>query len=268
MIEAPHWPNWHMCDLTCAASLADAVASIGRTRFHAILLDPGILESTSASSGFVALHRAARGTPILAVTSEEDEALELALLRQGAQDVVLKPGLTSAQLARSLRYAMERQRWSEVLESRSFFDPLTGLYNMRGFYSLAERDVRLAGRRGEPLVVATIGLDGTSEPSYSNTRELRDVIMIRAAELLPSCFDNGAVLARLGEAEFGVCAPGASENAVALALAQFGRNLNLQQSLSIVVGIAAYQPERPCGLSELLAEARSTSLRKSVMLAH
>ncbi len=52
----------------------------------------------------------ANGIPVVVLADEADENLAHRLLREGAQDVLVKPELECALLARSIRYAIERQR--------------------------------------------------------------------------------------------------------------------------------------------------------------
>ena len=50
----------------------------------------------------------------MVLADEPDENLANRLLREGAQDVLVKPQIECAPLARSVRYAIERQRRSQT----------------------------------------------------------------------------------------------------------------------------------------------------------
>jgi PleD family two-component response regulator len=53
----------------------------------------------------------ARSTPILVIADEPDSSLETLLLREGAQDFLLKSELDAEPLARRMKHAVERQRY-------------------------------------------------------------------------------------------------------------------------------------------------------------
>lgn len=64
-------------------------------------------------SGLEAVERAceqAPGVPIVVLAPQEDEKLALDVLKAGAQDFLVKGRFDGAQLARTLRYAIERKR--------------------------------------------------------------------------------------------------------------------------------------------------------------
>jgi signal transduction histidine kinase len=63
------------------------------------------------------MHAAAEWSPIVVLTSVEDEALGLALVQAGAQDYLVKGQVTGPLLTRALRYAAERKRTEERLRS-------------------------------------------------------------------------------------------------------------------------------------------------------
>jgi diguanylate cyclase (GGDEF)-like protein/PAS domain S-box-containing protein len=92
-----------------APRLADALAALARGEVDVVLADLGLPDSTGPDtvSGLV---RAAPDTPVVVLTGQPDEALELAVLRCGAQDYLVKGELDPALLARTLRHAIERKR--------------------------------------------------------------------------------------------------------------------------------------------------------------
>jgi signal transduction histidine kinase/CheY-like chemotaxis protein len=84
-------------------------------------VDVVILDLTLPDAhGLEALHRiraAAPGTPVIVLTGIADQALALEALRAGAQDYVMKPPPEGQTLARILRYAVERQRLLQTVDS-------------------------------------------------------------------------------------------------------------------------------------------------------
>jgi len=58
---------------------------------------------------------------------------------------------------------MERQRVQLELKNLSFIDVLTGLYNRKGFLTVAEHRMKLARRTRESFLIAFIDLDGLKQ---------------------------------------------------------------------------------------------------------
>src|SRR5688572_5616864 len=81
-----------------------------------VLLDLSLPDSQGVET-LVRMHAAAKGIPIVVLTSVEDEALGVALVQAGAQDYLVKGQVTGPLLTRSLRYAAERKRTEEKLRS-------------------------------------------------------------------------------------------------------------------------------------------------------
>jgi DNA-binding NarL/FixJ family response regulator len=90
--------------------LADAIDGLHRYTFDIVLVNLSLPDSPTLLDSFLGVHSNARGVPIVVLADDADENLANRLLREGAQDVLVKPELECAPLARSIRYAVERQR--------------------------------------------------------------------------------------------------------------------------------------------------------------
>jgi len=95
--------------------LAAALTSLAQCGVDVALIDLSLPDSQGIAT-FHAIHSAAPGMPIVVLTGMDDEHIVLEILRQGAQDYLLKQDVESKLLARSLRFAIERQR-TAALES-------------------------------------------------------------------------------------------------------------------------------------------------------
>jgi len=118
--------------------------------------------SLSARRGFATfteLRTRAPAVPFLFLSNAEDERNGLEAVRAGAQDFLVKSEVDGPVLAHALRLAIERNRLHAALLDLALVDDLTGLYNRRGFLTLATRDLRLARRGNETLLVAFADLD-------------------------------------------------------------------------------------------------------------
>jgi PleD family two-component response regulator len=256
IVESPEWPSWHTCELIPASTLAEALEFLRDCRFDAILLNLSLPDGETLLDSFARVQSASDSIPILILADSDDKNLAHTLLRQGAQDVLLKSQIDCDVWARALRYAMERQRRVQALEASSCFDELTGLYNRRGFAALAERDLRLAERLGEPVLIAAIELTGW---------RLDDLALIRAGELLRAACGESAIVGRTGSHVFSICTPSLTEGGAECLSQRLENNL---ESLSVRVGAATYSRGYSGGLSDLLEEAHSRLAPKAAMLAH
>jgi CheY-like chemotaxis protein len=124
--------DWFSSELVAVDYLADAIHCLDRARFDAVLLDLKLPDSPVLLNTFGQVQLASPGTPVIGLIEAQDEPLVHRLLREGAQDVLVKPEIECAPLARSLRYAIERQRRARALRSISFFDELSGFYSVGG----------------------------------------------------------------------------------------------------------------------------------------
>ncbi len=274
IIESPDWPNWHTCELIPVDCLHDALGLLKRQRFDAILLNLSLPDGDTLLDTFTRVKAAACSRPILILADSEDEKLAHTLLREGAQDVLLKSSIDCEILARSLRYAIERQRRLSAVESVTFFDDLTGLYNARGFAALAQHDIQVAHNLGQSLLIAFVEITGMPEDSNRQVQEARELTLIRAAELLRTCFGETAVIGRVSDDRFGICTTDLTEGAVESVSVGFEHDLETinrtrrRAPVLVRIGSSTYSPGRATGLAELLEEAESHLTPKTAMLAH
>jgi diguanylate cyclase (GGDEF)-like protein len=81
-------------------------------------------------------------------------------------------------------------------------DDLTGLYNMRGFYLLAEQTLRLAQRAQLPFSVIFIDLDGLKQINDQLGHNTGSAYLAETGELVIETFREGDVKGRFGGDEF------------------------------------------------------------------
>jgi diguanylate cyclase (GGDEF)-like protein len=81
-------------------------------------------------------------------------------------------------------------------------DELTGLYNMRGFYLLAEQTLRLAQRAQLPFSVLFIDLDGLKQINDKLGHSTGSAYLAETGELIAATFRETDVKGRFGGDEF------------------------------------------------------------------
>jgi len=96
----------------------------------------------------------------------------------------------------------ERKHLEEALRSLSLTDELTGLYNRRGFSTLAERHLSLARRKGQDLLLVLGDIDGLKLVNDTFGHAAGDQVVIDAATVLKGTYRRVDILARIGGDEF------------------------------------------------------------------
>ncbi|MBI3986050.1 MAG: response regulator [Lentisphaerae bacterium] len=92
-----------------ANCLAAALALLPNSHFDAILLDLGLPDAVGQDA-FRQLTRKFPLIPIVITTGLDDETLAVNIVQEGAQDYLVKGQWSRRELARSLHYAVERQK--------------------------------------------------------------------------------------------------------------------------------------------------------------
>lgn len=88
-------------------SLAAALKRLGAGAVDVILLDLGLPDSNGAPT-FEKIKARAPDTPVIVLSAGDSEALALQLIKQGAEDYLVKNTCTSDSLVRAVRYAFLR----------------------------------------------------------------------------------------------------------------------------------------------------------------
>ncbi len=104
-----------LVDVTCVNRLSEGLASLQEKPPSLILLDLNLPDSQGAET-FRRVLEKAPDVPVVILSGQDDKALAMKALRQGAQDYLVKGGISSEGLDRAMRYAVERQALLRSLE--------------------------------------------------------------------------------------------------------------------------------------------------------
>jgi PleD family two-component response regulator len=200
--ERREWCNWRGSSIVQAADLATALDCLRQERFDAILLNLSLPDSPSLLDSFLEVNACARATPILVLADEDDENLSNRLLREGVQDILVKGELECAPLARSVRYAVERERRTKALRSSLYVDTLTGTLSRQGFLTVAGYYVQLSRHIHAPLLSAILEIQEWEQ------REQHELVFMRLGETLRGLFQAPSLVGRLDRRRFGVISAG------------------------------------------------------------
>jgi diguanylate cyclase (GGDEF)-like protein len=136
-------------------------------------------------------------------------------------------------------------RLNERLRTEAHVDNLTGLLNRTGFAFAATRQRAMAQRRGEPLALVVIDLDGFKEVNDQGGHAAGDRLLVELAGAWTASLRPSDVLARFGGDEFVLLLSGATQEQVDDLLARLGRAHAAPWTFGAVI----------CSESETLSEA-------------
>ncbi len=147
------------------------------------------------------------------------------------------------------------------IRNLSLRDPLTGLYNSRGFSLLAEQALRLARRSQLPFSVLYIDLDNLKQVNDAHGHAMGSSFLAETGQLLKATFRESDVMARIGGDEFvvvGYFSPVAVSIAaqrLATACAAKNASSTAPMPLSLSIGYVTASDNGNETLKELLAAA-------------
>jgi PAS domain S-box-containing protein len=107
-------------EFTWVERLEEALERLAEQSFDVLLLDLSLPDSSGPET-FRRARKAAPGMPIVVLTGAGDERVGLAAVQEGVQDYLVKGQADGRQIARAIRYAIERKQAEEqLLEQREW----------------------------------------------------------------------------------------------------------------------------------------------------
>ncbi len=153
----------------------------------------------------------------------------------------------------------ERKLMEDELRALSLTDELTGLYNRRGFLTLAEQQFRVANRLKKRLYIISADLDDLKRINDIKGHKAGDAALAEAANLLRESFRESDIIARIGGDEFVVMLIDMADESAEMILQRIEKsfeekNVEEKQSykISVSTGIAYCDPDSSCSIQQLL----------------
>ena len=194
---------------------------------------------------------------IIIMTGYIDEFCYEDAMESGASDFIKKPFSVKELIAR-----IEHAEMHERLHDISLHDELTGLYNRRGFFTLAEHLLKTAKRQQAGLFMLYCDLDGLKGINDSLGHQKGDWALIDIANILKETFRDSDIIARIGGDEFVVMPIETTGDNLEIVTNRLQKAVEMdntkskrEYNLSISTGTAYFDPLSPCTIDELLSQA-------------
>ena len=199
-----------------------------------------------------------RNIPYLIINTSEKILMEA--IHSSAQDVILMNNLDIDRAIWSILHSFERNKMINRLYEDSIEDALTGLYNRRGFLSLAEDAIELMDSLNYHIIF--IDLDKMKSINDEYGHNMGDSALQEASKILKSSFREGDIISRYGGDEFIVFVSDVEDEVINKIKKRIKDNLEiinkskkLRYTLALTVGHSKYNPSKKESLKEVIERA-------------
>ena len=218
--------------------------------------DAGILD-TDDGEGLVTSYARAGTTGWTALTPQSRDEFEGALKRSSLWVDVALVGLI---LAAGTGLVVLHGKREAALRVVALRDELTGLYNRRGWFVLAEHELERARRTSSARVLLFVDLDGLKQVNDSLGHREGDRAIADAASVLLAASRASDLVGRLGGDEFVLLLgddgqAGAARRRLLDALDVHNARSGAGFELRLSVGAEVWFPDEACSLDELVRRA-------------
>lgn len=217
----------------------------------------GLIDTVRADKDLVVSYAQAGATGWTSLTKQESAEFEGALVRAS----LLVEAIVVALLLISAAALVLTHRKREVaLRQMALQDELTGLYNRRGWFHLAEHELERARRQDRERVLLFVDLDGLKQVNDVLGHVEGDRALCAAAEVLSAATRTSDLVGRIGGDEFVLLlAEGGDADVVRQrlqgALAAHNLRSTAPFELRMSIGVTVWCPETTFTLDELVRRA-------------
>ena len=166
---------------------------------------------------------------------------------------------------------VKSREMEQRLREISVVDDLTGMYNRRGFYTLAGKQLNISQRTGKCLHLCFFDLDNMKEINDVFGHNEGDNAIRAAAGILKKVFRSSDIISRWGGDEFVVLMINAEfdniqsiEERIKHEMNVFNGSSELKYTLSMSWGIVKHEPANPAGVEELIKLADTIMYRNKM----
>ena len=187
--------------LDWAATYEEGLEKLLEGKYAACLLDYQL----GARNGLELIRAAVAGgshTPIVFLTAESSELVDIEAMNAGALDYLVKGEISSRTLERSLRYALKLGDTMEALRKLATHDQLTSLLNRREFDRILAEERERSRRFGHPFALVLVDIDHFKSVNDTHGHPAGDAVLQEVAIRLTRGLRDVDRAARFGGEEF------------------------------------------------------------------
>ena len=146
--------------------------------------------------------------PILVVSGEADQTKRTAILRNGANDFIIKPYdademiVRSSNLIENKKIFEQAKKQQQELTKMAMTDQLTGLYNRHSLFDIGPKYLSDARRHKFSVSLLVIDLDHFKNVNDTHGHAVGDVVLKAVGQVLNDNCRNEDFVARFGGEEF------------------------------------------------------------------
>ncbi len=158
-----------------------------------------------------------------------------------------------------------RRQMEEEIKRLSITDPLTGLYNRRGFLTFAEQHLKVSERIKRGSILLFADLDDLKIINDTKGHRKGDEALIEAAAIFKEVFRESDVIARMGGDEFAILAldtslvpreaPGILTERLQQCIALHNARQDRDYTISMSIGVVFHDLNTPCFIDDLMSRA-------------
>jgi len=156
--------------------------------------------------------------PVIMLTGQGGREVDVAAMRAGAADFLVKGKLDTSLLERSIRYALDHKRMEEALRESerrykilSIRDELSALYNRRHFFEQIALEMKRVARYDSPLSLILLDIDDFKHYNDTYGHLKGDAVLAGMGRVILNSIREIDSAYRYGGEEFIVVMPGTGE---------------------------------------------------------
>jgi diguanylate cyclase (GGDEF)-like protein len=192
-------------------------------------------------------------TPIIVLTADDSEDVNIAASEAGAVDHLVKGELTPRLLERAVRYAIKLGETVQQLGRLALHDELTGLCNRRELQRLLAQECQRSTRFHRTFAFGLADIDHFKRINDEHGHPVGDRVICHVATLLDSRLRRVDRVARFGGEEFAILMPETGRREAVIAMERIRSILRqnpytladrgLAVPVTLSVGIAVCPPD-------------------------
>lgn len=205
--------------------------------------------------------------PVIIMTGEGDETIAVEMMRNGAQDYLVKNDVTATSLLRSIASAIHTCELQSKLRHLAHHDNLTGLLNRSLFMDRLQATIAQSDRYGEPCSLLYIDVDNFKQINDQYGHEAGDILLQAVGDRIKQSCRMTDSAARLGGDEFAILLGHINKEDTGITAGKILQKVSepvllgsqsIQVSLSIGI---AYYPDTASNIHDLMAQADEAMYR-------